>query len=51
MSERLSNEHGHDPWDKTSDPSSPADPGGAPVEDPNPNDVPPNEGGTGPDSP
>jgi hypothetical protein len=50
MSERLSNEHGHDPWDKTPDPSSPAEPGD-PVEAPDPSDVPPNEGGTGPDEP
>jgi hypothetical protein len=51
MSERLSNAHGHDEWDKTSDPASPADPGSGPVEAPDPSDVPPNEGGTGPDEP
>ncbi|HEY3674822.1 MAG TPA: hypothetical protein VGK84_02405 [Candidatus Tumulicola sp.] len=51
MSDRLSNEHGHDPWDKTRDPASPAEPGNAAVEDPDPSDVPPNEGGTGPDAP
>jgi hypothetical protein len=50
MSERLSNEHGHDAWDKTADPVSPAEPGDA-ADLPDPSSVPPNEGGTGPDEP
>jgi hypothetical protein len=44
MSERLSNDHGHDAWDKTPDPASPAEPGD-PAETPDPRSVPANEGG------
>ncbi len=44
MSERLSNDHGHDAWEKTSDPASPAEPGDA-AETPDPGSVPANEGG------
>jgi hypothetical protein len=51
MSERLSNQHGHDAWEKTTDPTSPAEPENGPVKAPDPRDVPPNEGGTGPDEP
>jgi hypothetical protein len=52
MSERLSNEHGHDESHKTTDPSSPAEPGVGPKpETPDPSGIPPNEGGTGPDEP
>ncbi len=52
MTDRLSNERGHDGSHKTTDPSSPAEPGVGPApETPDPGSIPPNEGGTGPDEP